>query len=125
MAKVLGIGGIFFKAEDPKALGEWYKRVLGFPVTDWGGAMFPHPNLGLTLWTPFKADTDHFAPSPLPFMINLIVDDLDGVLARAKAEGVEPIKRQDDESFGRFAWILDPAGVKVELWQPVDEAPAA
>lgn len=122
MAKVLGIGGIFFKAEDPKALGEWYKRVLGFPVTDWGGAMFPHPTLGLTLWTPFKADTDHFAPSPHPFMINLIVDDIDGVLERAKAEGVEPIKRQDDENFGRFAWILDPAGVKVELWQPVDEA---
>jgi catechol 2,3-dioxygenase-like lactoylglutathione lyase family enzyme len=125
MAKVLGIGGIFFKTADPKALGDWYKRVLGFPVTDWGGAMFPHPAQGLTLWTPFKADTDHFAPSPHAFMVNLIVDDLDGVLERAKAEGVEPIGRQDDESFGRFAWILDPAGVKVELWQPLDEAPAA
>jgi catechol 2,3-dioxygenase-like lactoylglutathione lyase family enzyme len=120
MAKVLGIGGIFFKTADPKALGDWYKRVLGFPVSDWGGAMFPHPTLGLTLWTPFKADTDHFAPSSHDYMINLIVDDLDGVLAHAKAEGVEPIKRQED-SFGRFAWLLDPAGVKVELWQPLDD----
>jgi predicted enzyme related to lactoylglutathione lyase len=125
MAKVLGIGGIFFKAADPGALGDWYKRVLGFPVSEWGGASFPHPTQGCTVWTPFKADTSHFDPSPHPFMINLIVEDIDGVLEQAKAEGVEPIGRQDDESFGRFAWILDPAGVKVELWQPVDEAPAA
>ena len=117
MAQVLGIGGIFFKTSDPKALGDWYQRVLGFPVSKWGGAKFPNPANGITLWTPFKADTDHFAPSPHPFMINLVVDDLDGVLARAKAEGVEPLGRQEDD-FGRFAWILDPAGVKLELWQP-------
>jgi predicted enzyme related to lactoylglutathione lyase len=123
MAKVLGIGGIFFKAEDPKALCDWYQRVLGFPINDWGGAMFPHPTEGFTLWTPFKADTGYFAPSPHAFMINLIVDDIDGVLERAKAEGVEPTGRQE-ESYGRFAWIVDPAGVKVELWQPLGEAPA-
>ena len=121
MAKVLGIGGIFFKTADPKALGEWYKRVLGFPITDWGSAMFPHAGEGFTLWTPFKADTDHFAPSSHPFMINLTVDDLDGVLAKAKAEGVEPIGRQDDE-YGRFAWIMDPVGVKIELYQPAEDA---
>ena len=125
MAKVLGIGGIFFKTADPKALGEWYKRVLRFPVSAWGGAKFSHPARGVTVWTPFKADTDHFAPSPHAFMINLIVDDLDGVLAQAKAEGVEPIGREDQDAYGRFAWILDPAGVKVELWQPPDEKPAA
>src|SRR5690349_15222144 len=107
MAKVLGIGGVFVKAADPKALGEWYSRVLGFPASDWG-AMFPHAGEGLTLWSAFKADSTHFDPSPHPFMINLVVDDLDGVLARAKAEGVEPIGRQED-AYGRFAWILDPA----------------
>ena len=124
MAKVLGIGGVFVKTADPKALGDWYRRVLGFPIDDWGGATFSHPVQGLTLWSPFKADTTHFAPSPHAFMINLIVDDLDGVLERAKAEGVEPIGRQED-SYGRFAWILDPAEVKVELWQPLDDAPTA
>jgi catechol 2,3-dioxygenase-like lactoylglutathione lyase family enzyme len=120
MAKVLGIGGIFFKTADPDALKAWYARVLGFPVSKWGGAKFAHPTQGVTVWTPFKADTDHFAPSPHPFMVNLIVDDIDGVLAHAKTEGVEPLDRQDDENFGRFAWLLDPAGIKVELWQPVE-----
>jgi catechol 2,3-dioxygenase-like lactoylglutathione lyase family enzyme len=120
MTRVLGIGGIFFKTADPKALQDWYERVLGFPVTKWGGATFPNPPEGMTVWTPFKADTDHFAPSTLPFMINLVVEDLDGVLAKAKAEGVEPLGRQEDE-YGRFAWILDPAGVKLELWQPPAE----
>ena len=120
MAKVLGIEGIFFKVEDPKALNAWYQRVLGFPVSPWGGAKFPHPAQGVTVWTPFKADTDHFAPSTQPFMINLIVDDLDGVLEKAKAEGVEPVGQQEGE-YGRFASIIDPAGVKVELWQPPEE----
>jgi predicted enzyme related to lactoylglutathione lyase len=123
MAKVLGIGGVFVKAQDPKALGDWYKRVLDFPITDWGGAMFPHPAKGMTLWSVFKADSDHFAPSTQGFMINLVVDDLDGVLERAKAEGVEPIARQED-TYGRFAWIVDPAGVKIELWQSGGEATA-
>ena len=118
MAKVLGIGGVFFKAVDPKALSAWYARVLGMEIADWGGAVFPHPARGRTVWSPFKADTTYFDPSPHAFMVNLIVDDLDGVLARAKAEGVEPLGRQEDESQGRFAWILDPAGVKVELWEP-------
>jgi predicted enzyme related to lactoylglutathione lyase len=117
MAKVLGIGGVFFKAVDPKALCDWYARVLGFDISDFGGAIFPNTADGMTVWTPFKADTSHFDPSPHAFMINLVVDDLDGVLAKAKAEGVEPLGRQDDESFGRFAWIMDPAGIKVELWQ--------
>jgi catechol 2,3-dioxygenase-like lactoylglutathione lyase family enzyme len=121
MAKVVGIGGIFFKTADPKALGDWYRRVLGFPLSEWDGAMFPHTPEGLTLWSPFKADTEYFAPSSQPFMINLIVDDLDGLLEQAKAQGVEPIGRQEDSN-GRFAWLLDPAGIKVELWQPLAEA---
>jgi catechol 2,3-dioxygenase-like lactoylglutathione lyase family enzyme len=123
MAKVLGVGGVFFKTADGKALAEWYARVLGFEVNNWGGATFPFPDKGMFVWSPFAADTTYFEPSPHPFMVNLIVDDLDAVLARAKAEGVEPLGRQD-ESYGRFAWIVDPAGIKLELWQAVDDAPA-
>ncbi|MEJ1968290.1 MAG: hypothetical protein WDN03_06570 [Rhizomicrobium sp.] len=124
MAKVLGIGGIFFKAADPKALGDWYQRVLGFPISDWGGAIFPHPAQGVTLWSPFKADTGYFAP---------LAARLHGQSDRRRprrgartgeGRGVDPIGRQE-ESEGRFAWILDPAGVKVELWQPLGEAAAA
>lgn len=120
MAKVLGLGGIFFKAEDPAAVRDWYRRVLGFEVQDWGGAIFQRPDWGQSVWSPFKADTDYFAPSDQPFMVNLMVDDLDGMLAHAAAEGVEPLGRMDDDSQGRFAWLLDPAGVKIELWQPVE-----
>jgi len=117
VAKVLGLGGFFFKAEDPKAVREWYARVLGFEIHDWGGAVFEQPKGGQATWSPFVADTDYFAPSSAPFMINFVVDDIDGVLTRAAAEGVEPLGRQD-EGYGRFAWLIDPAGVKIELWEP-------
>lgn len=118
MAAVLGIGGVFFKAEDCDAVRNWYRDVLGFTIEDWGGAMFPHPQAGYTVWSPFKADTTYFAPSTQPFMINLIVDDMDGVLARAAGAGVEPLGRDDSDPSGRFAWLLDPAGIRIELWQP-------
>jgi predicted enzyme related to lactoylglutathione lyase len=117
MAKVLGLGGVFFKAEDPAALRGWYARVLGLEVSDWG-AMFKHPKVGAVTWAPFEAATHYFEPSQASFMINFIVDDLDGVLARAAGEGVEPTGRQDDEGMGKFAWIIDPVGVKIELWEP-------
>lgn len=119
MAKVLGVGGVFYKAEDPKAVRDWYARVLGFEIHDWGGAIFAHPRSASTTWSPFAADTQYFAPSTAPFMINFIVDDMDGVLAKAAAEGVEPVGRQDEDGMGRFAWLMDPAGVKIELWEPV------
>lgn len=118
MAKVLGIGGIFFKAEDPAAVRDWYRRVLGFQLEDWGGVAFPPPDRGVVVWNPFEAATSYFEPSRQPFMINLMVDDLDGLLAKAKAEGVEPIGRMDDDAMGRFAWLIDPADVKIELWEP-------
>jgi predicted enzyme related to lactoylglutathione lyase len=121
MAKVLGVGGVFFKTADPKALQDWYARVLGFDVSKWGGVVFEHPTRGNINWTPFAADSDHFAPSTAPFMINFIVDDLDGVLAKARAEGVEPVgETMNDETYGKFGWLMDPAGVKIELWQPVE-----
>jgi len=117
MAQILGIGGLFFKVEDPKAVRDWYARVLGFGIHDWGGAVFETPKASQATWSPFPADSDYFAPSAAPFMINFIVDDIEGVLARASAEGVEALGRQD-EGYGRFAWLMDPAGVKVELWEP-------
>lgn len=122
MAKVLGIGGVFFKAKDPAALRQWYRDVLGIDVTEWGAILTPdamaaHPGAA-TIFSPFKADTDYFAPSTRDFMINFAVDDLDGVLARAREHGVEPVKTFPEEANGRFAHIIDPEGVKIELWQP-------
>jgi catechol 2,3-dioxygenase-like lactoylglutathione lyase family enzyme len=125
MAKVLGLGGVFFKAEDPAAVRDWYARVLGFEVADWGGVAFTHPKVGAATWSPFDADTRYFEPSGAAFMINFIVDDLDGVLAKAAAEGVEPTGRQDEAAMGQFAWLIDPAGVKIELWQPPKADPEA
>jgi predicted enzyme related to lactoylglutathione lyase len=122
MAKVLGLGGIFYKTADGDEVKAWYKRVLGVDFTQWGGAMFPHPQTGFTQLTTFAADTGYFKPSVLPFMINLIVDDLDGVLASAEAAGEKPLGREDHE-YGNFAWFMDPAGVKVELWQPKGQSP--
>lgn len=123
MAKVLGLGGVFLKVKDRDAWRDWYGRVLGVDIGKWGGTAFPNPPEGQTVLSSFAIDTDHFAPSIAPFMINLVVDDMDGILARAKAAGVEPLGRQDD-TYGVFAWLMDPAGVKVELWQPAPEDPA-
>ena len=122
MGKVLGIGGVFFKAGDNVEVRDWYAKVLGFEVADWGGVVFPHPATGYQGWSPFKADSDYLDPSPHPMMINLIVDDLDEVLAKAKAAGVEPLRRDDGDDAGRFAWLLDPMGIKVELWEPKEPA---
>lgn len=123
MAKVLGVGGLFFKSKNGDAMRDWYKRVLGIEFTDWGGALFlpqdaaAHPGAA-TVFSPFKDDTDYFAPSDKEFMFNLMVDDLAGILARAKAEGVEPVKHFPDEANGAFAHIIDNEGRKIELWQP-------
>jgi predicted enzyme related to lactoylglutathione lyase len=117
MAKVVGVGGLFIKTADVGAWRAWYERVLGLSLDDFGGAVFPHPDIGYTLIAPFPADSDYFEPSPHSVMVNLIVDDLDGVLARAARAGVTPLSRLDSE-YGRFAAVVDPAGVKVELWQP-------
>ncbi|HZZ66698.1 MAG TPA: VOC family protein [Phenylobacterium sp.] len=125
MGKVLGLGGVFFRAADPQAVRDWYARVLGFEVTRWGGVVWPHPSVGKTTWNAFSADSDHFAPSVAPYMVNYIVEDLDGLLAKAKAEGAELVgEPMKDDTFGKFAWLMDPAGVKVELWEP-SAAPAA
>lgn len=118
MGKVIGIGGVFVRTRGDDALREWYKNVLGFTFEDWGGAMMPYPASGYSLWTASPEDSENFAPSTLPFMLNLVVDDLDGLLARVASAGVDVLGREDQNEFGRFAWILDPMGVKLELWEP-------
>jgi predicted enzyme related to lactoylglutathione lyase len=121
MARVLGIGGVFFKSKDPGTFTTWFREVLGLEVQDWGGILFTpeamaaHPGAG-TVFSPFAADTD-FAPSTKGFMINFAVDDLEGILASCAKHGVEA-NVLPDEPNGRFAHILDPEGTKIELWEP-------
>lgn len=122
MARVLGLGGLFFKSADPAATRDWYHRVLGIAVEEWGTFFAPdaaaaHPGAG-TVFAPFSADTDYFAPSDKEFMFNLMVDDLDGILARCAEHDVVPVRTFPDEANGRFAHIIDPEGRKIELWEP-------
>ena len=122
MARVTGLGGVFYKVADLEKTRNWYQETLGVGG-EWG-AMFPFAGDadGYSLLSPFKADTDYFDPGTQPFMINLRVDDLDGMIADLEGKGVAILGRQD-EDYGRFAWILDPDGVKVELWQQLGPAP--
>jgi catechol 2,3-dioxygenase-like lactoylglutathione lyase family enzyme len=126
MAKVTGLGGVFYKVADPARTQAWYRETLGVGG-DWG-AIFPWSAEGagdaFSLLSPFKRDSDYFAPSGAGFMLNLRVDDLDGMIESLTAKGIEILGRQD-EDYGRFAWILDCDGIKVELWQQVGPAPAA
>ena len=124
MAKVTGLGGIFFKSRDPAALSAWYAKHLGLTVEDWGGVRFnedeQHP--GYTLWSPFAADTGYIGPGPQPYMINFRVDDLDALLAQLRADGVDVDERVDQSEFGRFGWITDPEGNRIELWQSPEQS---
>jgi predicted enzyme related to lactoylglutathione lyase len=119
MKRVTGIGGIFFKARDPAALRDWYRKHLGIDVQDWGGAAFAWGDAGgTTIWTVSSADGDDFAPSTASFMINYRVDDLHALLQALRAEGCQVLDKTDDSQFGKFGWVIDPQGNKVELWQP-------
>ena len=123
MARITGLGGVFYKVADPEKTRAWYLEMLGIGG-EWG-AMFPFSKddaTGYSLLSPFKADSDYFSPSELPFMINLRVDDLDAMIAALEAKGIAILGRQD-EDYGNFAWILDPDGVKIELWQQKGLAP--
>ena len=124
MKRVTGIGGIFFKAKDPVALRAWYQRHLGIDVLEWGGAAFSwtdeggKPTGGTTIWSVGAADGDDFAPSTAPFMINYRVADLAALLDALRREGCHVLDRTDTSEFGKFGWVIDPEGNKVELWQP-------
>jgi predicted enzyme related to lactoylglutathione lyase len=124
MKRVTGIGGIFFHANDPATLRAWYQRHLGVDVQDWGGAAFTwagedgQPVGGSTIWSVGAADNGHFAPSASSFMINYRVADLDGLLAALRNEGCNVLDKTDDSGYGKFGWVIDPEGNKVELWEP-------
>jgi predicted enzyme related to lactoylglutathione lyase len=119
--RITGFGGIFYKSKDPKALAAWYQDVLGIHLEDWGGALLRtdapgHPPV--VVWSAFPDTTDYIAPSTREFMINFAVDDLDAFIARIEAKGVEAHRMEDTDPNGRFAWIIDPDGTKIELWEP-------
>lgn len=122
MQRVTGLGGVFFKARDPKALAEWYRVHLGLDVTPWGGVVFewggPGSSPGMTIWSPMPADSGKMAPGTASFMLNFRVADLDALLAALRAEGCQVLDEVEDSAFGRFGWVLDPEGHKVELWEP-------
>ena len=127
MERVTGIGGVFFKAKHPDQLRAWYAQHLGLKLEDFGACVFHWAEDNapgkMTVWSIFPADTDYFAPSNAGFMINFRVKNLTAMLQQLSAAGIETTGQLDDEAFGRFAWILDPEGNKVELWQPPDSAP--
>ena len=118
---VTGVGGVFVRSKDPKALMAWYRDVLGIKLEPWGGAALHYDAPGhppVVVWNAMPDRTSYFAPSTREVMINFAVDDLDAMLARLKAKGIVIQGTSQDPAAGRFAWILDPDGTKVELWQP-------
>jgi len=126
--RVTGIGGIFFKAKDQKKMSEWYEKHLGLKPDPGGGGVIlswrdlDNPeHIGMTVWSLFKQDTRYFDPSQAPFMINYRVDDLDALLETLREEGVEIDPKREDFEYGRFAWIMDPEGNRIELWEPPKE----
>jgi len=124
MKRVTGIGGIFFHAKDPGALRAWYKQHLGIDVKVWGGAAFPwtddagNPVKGTTAWSIGSADNGQFAPSTSSFMVNYRVADLDALLQALRDEGCQVLDKTDNSEYGKFGWVMDPEGNKVELWEP-------
>jgi predicted enzyme related to lactoylglutathione lyase len=124
MKRVTGIGGIFFKAKDAKALQAWYKQHLGIDVQPWGGAAFTwtdeegKPMAGTTAWSIASEQSTQFAPSTAAFMVNYRVKDLQSLLKALRAEGCNVLEKIDESEYGKFGWVIDPEGNKVELWEP-------
>lgn len=124
MKRVTGIGGIFFKAQDAAKLRSWYEQHLGFKLEDYGGTQFKWRDAdspetqGSTVWSIFPEDSPYFDPSKKPFMINYRVENLDALLEQLRSEGVEIEERIEEYEYGRFAWVTDPEGNRIELWEP-------
>ena len=124
MERVMGIGGIFFKTRDKDRLSAWYRDNLGVPLEeDWGGAVFPWSaevpgGSPYTVWSPFPADTTYVAPSEKPFMINMLVRDLDAMREQLIANGCAVDERVEESEFGKFGWVMDPEGNRIELLEP-------
>jgi predicted enzyme related to lactoylglutathione lyase len=126
MKRVTGLGGFFFKSKAPKELMSWYKEHLGIEADDYGGWTFEWlekhrpQRIGATVFSPFKQDTDYFAPSDSSYMFNFRVENLDALIAHLRSEGVQVVGDVQESSYGKFGWIIDPEGRKIELWQPPD-----
>jgi predicted enzyme related to lactoylglutathione lyase len=124
MKRVTGLGGLFFKAKDPKAMYQWYEQHLGIKGTPGSGAMFQWRDAedpskeGITVWSIFPENTKYFAPSSAPFMMNFCVDNLDELLKALREEGVSVDPKVEEHEYGKFAWITDPEGNRIELWEP-------
>ncbi len=123
--RVTGIGGVFFKCQDPEKQKQWYKERLGLPVDEWGASFRwidkDTKKEAITAWSPFKQDTDYFEPSKKDVMINYRVENLKELLEQLKKEGVTVIGEIQEFEYGKFGWIMDPEGNKIELWEPIDE----
>jgi predicted enzyme related to lactoylglutathione lyase len=124
MKRVTGIGGIFFKSSDPARLHEWYRRHLGLEIEEWGGVAFPWKSAenpegtGTTVWSVFAGSSDYFAPGNAAFMVNYRVADVRALVAALRAEGCQVMDKIDESEFGKFGWVVDPDGNKIELWEP-------
>jgi len=124
MKRVTGIGGIFIKSKDPARLKAWYREHLGMDVQDWGGMTFPwhtpeSPNPdGMTVWSVFDASSKYFDPSTAPFMVNYRVENLHELLAALREEGCKVVCDPQESEFGKFGWVMDADGNKIELWEP-------
>jgi catechol 2,3-dioxygenase-like lactoylglutathione lyase family enzyme len=124
VGRITGIGGIFVVSKNPQALAAWYRDVLGISLESWGGATFRYDATGhpeVAVWNAFPEGEKYLAPSQRDFMLDFAVDDLDIFLARLEAKGVTILNRDDSDPTGKFAWILDPDGTKIELWQPTNK----
>ncbi len=115
MERVIGLGGVFFRARDPDALRSWYAEHLGLELEDFGGAVFEG---GPTVWSIFASETDYFGPSGQQAMFNYRVRDLDAMLEQLRAAGVKVEDTVEESEQGRFGWATDPEGNRLELWQP-------
>ena len=121
--RVTGLGGFFFKTKNPEETKKWYKDHLGLPVDDYGCTFWWKDTKGndcSTQRSPFKEDTNYFSPSKKQFMMNFRVENLRELLATLKEEGVTIVGDVEEYDYGKFGWILDPEGNKIELWEPID-----
>jgi predicted enzyme related to lactoylglutathione lyase len=124
MKRVTGIGGIFIKSRDPQRLRDWYRRHLGIDFEEWGGYAFPWKSadnpegVGTTVWSVFEATSNYFEPSQSQVMVNYRVADLHALVVALRTEGCQVMDKIDESEYGKFGWVVDPDGNKIELWEP-------
>lgn len=119
MAKILGLGGVFFRCQDVDAYRAWWAEHMGVKIEEWGAMQWDNDGKDFTMMSPFKGDSDYFASSSHRFMINLRVDDVAGLIEKARKGGANIIGEIEHTEFGIFGWFIDPEGIKIELWQAV------